>query len=155
MKRVIGKSALKRNPALKSFEVLIGKWKTVGSHPYLPGKELRGYTSFEWGEGGAFVIVRTEISNESRIPNGISIIGSDDEAKKLYMIYFDSRGISRKYDVSMTKTQLKWSREGKKLSQKFTLKISEDGDILSSKGIMSQAGKKWEKDLSLTYKRVK
>jgi hypothetical protein len=83
----IGTKALIPNPALKPFEVLIGEWKTTGSHPYLPDTVLHGRVSFEWLEGGAFLLLRSEI-DEPRFPHDIEIFGSDDVEKKFFMLHF-------------------------------------------------------------------
>jgi hypothetical protein len=144
----IGSGAIKRNPTLKLFEPLVGEWRTVGSHPYFPDAELNGRASFEWIEGGAFLMMRSDIDHP-KFPDGIAIFGSDDEAETYYMIYFDERGISRKYDASITKNQLKWWRDSDHLSQRFTMTIEKDK--LTSTGEMSQNGGDWEKDLSLIY----
>ena len=32
------------NPALEPLNVLIGEWKTVGTHPYVPGTTFHGHT---------------------------------------------------------------------------------------------------------------
>lgn len=146
----IGRKAIKRNAALKFFEPLIGEWQTTGSHPYFPDAELKGRASFEWIEGGAFLMVRSEI-NHPKFPDGITIFGSDDEAQTYYMIYFDERGISRKYDASIADNQLKWQRDSDHLAQRFTMTIEKDK--LISTGEMSRDGGDWEKDLSLTYTR--
>jgi hypothetical protein len=42
------------NPALKAFNVLVGEWRAVGTHPGLPDTTLHGHTFFAWLEGGAF-----------------------------------------------------------------------------------------------------
>ncbi len=55
------------NPALKSFSALIGEWKTSGTHPKIPGITLHGHTSFNWMEGGAFLVMHSKI-NEGKIP---------------------------------------------------------------------------------------
>src|SRR4051794_37485963 len=91
---VIGAEALIPNPALKPLEFLIGEWSTTGSHPMVPGKVLRGRTCFAWHEGGAFLIMRSQV-DEPRFPSGLAIIGSDNVAGTFAMIYFDERGISR------------------------------------------------------------
>src|SRR5437762_2038504 len=98
MATIIGKKALRSNPALKPFEILIGEWKTTGSHPYVPDTILHGRASFEWLEDGAFLILRSEI-DESHFPDGIEIFGSDDVAQNFFMLHFDERGVSRKFDV--------------------------------------------------------
>jgi hypothetical protein len=151
MTNKIGSKASKRNPALKAFETIVGEWQTTGSHPFMPGAELHGRVSFEWFEGGTFIVMRSELDNP-KFPDGIAIFGSDDEAHTYYMLYFDERGISRKYDVSFTDSQLKWWRNDAQFSQRFTLKIEQD--TLVSYGEMSQAGGPWEKDLSLTCTRI-
>jgi hypothetical protein len=95
VKRTKHKAAIP-NPALKPFNALVGEWKTVGTHPGLPDTTLHGHTSFAWLEGGAFLIMHSEI-DEPEIPSGIAIIGSDDATDEFFMLYFDERGVSRKY----------------------------------------------------------
>lgn len=151
MAEKIGAKACKPNPALKRFEPLVGEWKTTGFHPYFPDTELHGRASFEWVEGGAFLMVRAEI-NHPQFPDGIEIFGSDDEAGTYYMLHFDERGISRRYDVSITENQLTWWRDDAHFSQRFTISISKDR--LVSSGEMSRDGGEWEKDLSLTYEKL-
>lgn len=150
----IGTKALRPNPALKPFEVLVGEWKTTGSHPYLPKTVLHGRTSFEWLENGAFLIMRSEI-DEPHFPHGIEIFGSDDAEKKFFMLHFDSRGTSRKFDVSIKGNELKWWRDDPDFSQRYTMTIEDNGNKLVSKGEMSRDGSAWEKDLALTCIRVK
>ena len=149
----IGSEASIPNPALQSFSALVGEWKTTGSHPYVPDTTFHGRTTFDWLEGGAFLIMRSEI-DEPKIPSGIAIFGSDDEAQKSFMLYFDERGVSRKYDVTMTRNQLEWSRADPSFSQRFIIAIEDDGNKMIGKGEMSRDGKAWERDLSLTYVRL-
>jgi len=146
----IGVKAHKPNPALKLFEALIGEWQTTGSHPYFPGVELHGRTSFEWIEGGAFLLMRSELDHPE-FPDGMAILGSDDAAGTFYMLYFDERGVSRKQDVTITESQLTWWRDDPHFSQRYTMDITRD--TLVSYGEMSRQGDPWEKDLSLTYKK--
>lgn len=147
----IGGKAIKPNPALKPFEVLLGEWQTTGSHPYLPNVELHGTAVFEWVEGGAFLRVQSEIDHPE-FPDGIEIFGSDDQAGTFYMLHFDERGVSRKFDVSITKNQIKWWRNDPHFSQRVTMTIEKDK--LVSRGEMSRDGDAWEADLSLTYKKL-
>ena len=144
----IGSKALITNLALKSFDILLGEWQTTGSHPYLPNVTLHGRTSFEKLEGGAFLIVRTEI-HHPKFPDGIEIFGSDDMTKEFFMLHFDERGISRKYDVKIDGHKLEWRRDDPVFSQRFTLAIEDDGHKLMSWGEMSRDGAPWEKDLEL------
>jgi len=141
------------NPALEPFTALVGKWRTTGTHPLLPDKTFHGRTSFAWHEGGAFLIMHSAI-DEPEIPDGVAIFGSDDEAGAYFMVYFDERGVSRKYDVLIAEHSFTWRRDSPHLSQRNTLSIEADGNTIVSRGEMSRDGDAWEGDLSLTYVRV-
>jgi hypothetical protein len=157
MTTTIGAEALKPNPALKPFEFLIGEWQTTGSHPYFPDAELHGRMVVAWIYGGAFLMIRAEIDHPE-FPDGIAIFGSDDQEGAYYQIYFDERGISRKYDVAITDNGIKWWRNDDHFSQRFTMTIEKDQkdqkDRLTTTGEMSRDGGEWEQDLSLTYTKV-
>jgi hypothetical protein len=150
----IGTKATIPNPALKPFGALVGEWQTTGSHPYLPGAVLRGRVSFDWLEGGAFLIMRSEI-DEPHVPDGVAIFCSDNVAQKFYMLHFDERGVSRLYDVTMAGNQLTWSRDEPSFSQRAVITIEDAGNKMISKGEMSRDGAAWEKDLELTYTRIR
>jgi hypothetical protein len=143
------------NPALQPFGVLVGEWQTSGSHPHLPGVTLHGRASCDWLENGAFVIMHSEIDHPDFPKGGVAIFGSDDAANKYFMLYFDKRGVSRKYDVAITSERLEWWRDDPSFSQRFIISIEEDGNKLVSVGEMSRDGAAWEKDLALTYARLK
>ncbi len=150
----IGTKASIPNPALEPFSVLVGEWQTAGSHPYLPGAVLHGRASFAWLEGGAFLIMSAEL-DEPHFPHGVAIFGSDDAAGKFFMLYFDERGVSRVYDAAMAENQLRWWRDEPSFSQRFVLTIEDDGNKMHSQGEMSRDGAAWERDLELTYTRIK
>ncbi len=141
------------NPALADLDPLIGQWDTTGTHPRFPETTFHGRASFEWQEGGAFLLMRTEM-DEPGIPAGLAIFGSDDILGELYMLYFDERRVSRKYDVSLHDNILKWWREAPDFSQRFTLTIVGGGQAMIGKGELSRDGATWEKDLELTYLRA-
>ena len=147
---MIGNKALIPNPALQPLKGLIGEWETTGRHPAVPGT-LHGRTSFQWHEGGPFIIMHNEIDHPD-FPDGVSIFGSDNAAKSIYMIYFDERLISRKYELKIKPNKIEWERMDPKFSQRVTMTISANEII--SKGEMSKKEGVWEEDLSLNYKRL-
>jgi hypothetical protein len=153
MKKKSKHKAATQNPALELFSVLIGKWETIGTHPYLPGIVLHGHTSFNWVEGGAFLIMHSE-NDEEKIPGGIAIFGSDDATEGFFMLYFDERKVSRKYEVSFQDNILKWWRNDPEFSQRFTCTFTDNGNTIIGKGEMCKDGKTWEGDLELTYTRI-
>ncbi len=150
---MIGVEARRPNPALKALEPLVGVWSTVGTHPHVPGKTFHGKASAEWIEGGAFLLMRSEI-DEPEIPSGIAIFGSDNASGELFMSYFDEREISRKYDVAIERNVVRWWRNSPDFSQRMVLTIAEDGKTMYSQGEMSRDSGAWEPDLQLTYSRV-
>ena len=145
--------AAKPNPLLAPLGVLVGTWSTVGTHPHVPGTTFHGRTSFAWIEGGAFLVMRSQI-DEPEIPSGIAIFGTDDSTKECSMLYFDERGVSRKYEVSVRDNVWTWWRNAPELSQRFTGTIAADGRTIVGRGEMSRDGAPWEPDLALTYTRA-
>lgn len=147
-----GAKALIPNPALKPLEFLVGEWRTSGTHPMLPGETLHGRTSFAWHEGGAFLITRSQVDHP-QVPDGIAIIGSD-AAGSLAMIYFDERGVSRIFEVTVGPRTVTWRRGDPTFAQSLTITADDSGDELTSKGRMSEKGGDWVDDLSQVFRRA-
>lgn len=141
------------NPALEPLSILVGDWDTVGTHPYVPGTTFHGRASFQWLEGGAFLIMHSEI-DESGIPSSVAIFGSDDSTKELFMLYFDERGVARKYDIAIDEDGFTWSRDTPTFSQRFRVAVGQDGRTMEGRGEMLKDGAAWEKDLDLMYTRT-
>lgn len=153
MTDLIGREARIPNETLKPLSFLIGEWTTVGSHPMLPGKTLHGRTSFDWAEGGAFIVMRSEI-DAPEIPSGVAFIGTDADAKECSMLYFDQRGVSRRYLVALRGDRWSWWRDDTGFSQRFTGVLEDGGKRMVGKGEMRRDGGAWEGDLELTYTRA-
>jgi len=153
-KSVIGPEALILNPALKDLGFLIGNWSTTGTHPQASTKTLRGRTSFSWHEGGAFMIMHSEI-DEPEFPSGVAMIGSDDTKGKLAMLYFDERGTSRVFEVTVETGRIAWRRDDPDISQSNVITAEQGGNKLVGRGRISQGGKPWADDLSQVYVRDK
>ena len=147
-----GAKALIPNPALTPLEFLIGEWRTTGTHPLVPGKPLCGRTSFGWHEGGAFLIMRSQVDHP-KFPDGLAIIGSDDTVGTFAMIYFDERGISRISDVTVGDRTMTWRRDDSEFSQSLTVTADESGTRLDSRGRMKKKGEGWVDDLSQIFVR--
>src|SRR4051794_39391489 len=149
----IGSEAQRPNPALEPLTPLVGEWRTTGTHPLVPGTVFHGRTSFAWHEGGAFLLMRSEI-DEPEIPSAVAVIGSDDAAGTFTMIYFDERGISRRYTVELAAGEVSWHRDEAAFAQRMVVTIAADGNRLNAEGTMSRDNGPWEKDLQLTYARL-
>jgi hypothetical protein len=125
----IGARARIPNPALKPLEFLVGEWRTTG----------------------AFLIMRSEV-DEPRFPDGVAIIGSSDIAGTFAMIYFDERGTSRIFQVSVGDRTVTWRRDDPDFSQSLTI-TAEGGDRLVSQGRMTTKDGIWTDDLSQLFTR--
>ena len=148
----IGHEAAIPNPALQPLSFLVGAWRTEGSHPLLPGKILHGRTSFAWSDGGAFLVMRSEI-DQPEIPSGIAILGTDADSGECSMLYFDERGVSRRYLVALRSDRWQWWRDTPGFSQRFTADLVDDGQRMEGHGELNR-GHRWEPDLQLTYTRI-
>jgi hypothetical protein len=149
----IGAAARAANPALEPLGFLLGDWVTRGTHPLVPGETLRGRTSFSLHEGGAFLLMRSEV-DQPLFPDGLAIIGSDDVAGRFAMIYFDARGVSRIFEVvAVGERTVTWRRDDPDFSQSVTITGEADGGRLVSTGRMSRKGGDWEDDLSQVFVR--
>ena len=118
----------------------------------VPGKKLPGRTSFAWHEGGAFLIMRSQV-DEPNFPDGVAIIGSDDAGASFSMLYFDERGISRVMEMTAGDGTVTWRHDNPDFAQCLTI-TKQGRDRLVSKGRMSEKGGPWKDDLSQTFERA-
>jgi len=120
----------------------------------IPDTTLHGHTSFEWIEGGAFLIMHSEI-DEPGVPSGVAIFGGDDSVEGCSMLYFDERGVSRIYEASFNDGVWKFWRNSPGFSQRFTGTFVDKGRTIVGISELSKDGLNWERDLELTYTKVK
>ena len=80
--------------ALRTLDVLVGEWETVA-----PAMEAEGRTTFEWLDGGGFLIERSKVARPE-FPNSVSLIGATGPDGGLQQHYFDSRGVARVYEMT-------------------------------------------------------
>jgi len=97
--------------------------------------------------------MHTEI-DEPQFPNGVAIIWSDDVAGAFVMIYFDERGPSRIFDVTVGERTVSWRRDNPEFSQANSITVKDGGDRLTSKGRMLRNGGTWTDDLSQDFRRA-
>jgi hypothetical protein len=135
--------------AVPGLSVLVGTWTTEATHPELPGTVVRGRTEFEWLEGERFLIARARLDHPD-FPDSISIIGDTDG---LQMHYFDSRGVHRIYEASISDDSWKFWRDAPESSQRFTHTFEDDGNTIVGVSQLSGDGTTWDDDLKVTYRR--
>ena len=145
------------NPALDQLALFIGEWDieiTSMSFNPDPSAVVRGHSSFAWLEDGAFLIQHSEIS-ASDFPRSIAVMGADDEAGTYRMLYYDSRGVSRIYRMTVSGGIWTLWREFPGFSQRFHGTFSEDGRVITARWEKSSDGSNWERDFDLTYIKVR
>ncbi len=142
-----------KNPMLEPFNILTGEWKTVGHHRLMPGTTFHGHTSFNWLEGGTFIVMHTQM-DEPEVPDSASVIGSDDAAGRLYMLYYDVRGISRKFEVRFNGNVLEMWRDFPGFSQRCKCVVKDGGNSMEGIWELCEDGVNWVRDMELIYTKV-
>lgn len=78
------------NPALRVLDRLVGTWRITGGF-------LEGTTSFEWMDGGFFLIQRVDARALGRRIKGVEYIGYDQDTQTLRSHYMDVNGANFTY----------------------------------------------------------
>jgi hypothetical protein len=121
--------------SMQQFEVLVGEWNMVGTHPALPST-VQGHSSFEWLVEGA-----------------LSVIGRDNVVETCSMLYSDERGVARIYQMRLEGSVWEMWRDSPGFSQRMTGTFSDDGNSITCHGELSHDESTWEPDLSVSYMR--
>ena len=138
-----------RDPALESFDALTGTWVTEAVHPALDAV-VPGSTTFEWLEGGHFVVMESRNDHEL-FPDAIGVIGAPEAGDGLVMEYFDSRGVRRTYGVSLADGVLRMWRDHPGFEQRFSATLGDE----AFEGLwqLARTPDEWVDDLKVVYRR--
>ena len=104
---------------LEPFEALIGEWTMELTHPAVEGTVIRGWTTYEWLDGGQFLLQRA-VNEHPDFPDSLSVIGVMEGDTDLSMQYFDSRGVHRVYAVGFDGRELTLERDEPGFAQRLT-----------------------------------
>lgn len=144
------------NPALADLDFLSGEWDMkLSNTPCLPSLDdtAHGHVTFEWIGGGAFLVMlqREQTGNP---PSARLAIGRDDTCPDYKVVYADSRGVSRVYEMSYSERLWKLWRSSPGFSQRFEGRVSPDRNTITSHWEKSLDGFAWEHDFDITYTRL-
>lgn len=78
-------------PALKALDVMVGVWDFQG-RDFTANAEITGKSTFEWLEGGFFLVHRFDIDYAGRNFSGIELSGYDETSGHLKTHVFSSQG---------------------------------------------------------------
>lgn len=130
---------------------LTGEWTTEATHPAVPGTVVHGTASVEWLEGERFLIFRAR-EDHPDFPDLVSVIGETDG---LRMHSFDSRGIHRVYEMSVTEDGWEIARDAAEFSQRMWFTFADEGNTMIGKSKLSKDHETWNDDLQVTYRRAR
>jgi hypothetical protein len=138
-----------RDPALEPFDALIGTWATEAKHRMVDDVVF-GTTTFEWLEGGHFVVQRSQ-SDHELFPDGLSVIGAPESGDGLVLEYFDSRGVRRTYGVSLEDGVWRMWRDQPGFDQRFSAKL--ERDFFEGVFEVAETPGDWQEDMRVIYRR--
>jgi len=138
-----------RDPALEPFDALVGTWDTEATHPLIDAV-VPGSITFEWLEGGHYLIQRSQNDHEL-FPDAITVIGAPEEGGGLVMEYFDSRGVRRTYSISLEDGILRIWRDAPGFDQRYSATLAHD--TFEGQYQLAESPGDWKDDLKVTYRR--
>jgi hypothetical protein len=144
-----------QNPILEQLEVLAGDWDIeLSNAAFLPDQTttVTGHVSFEWVENGAFLVMYMG-DKPPGIPDAAWLISRDESAPNYTVLYYDSRKVSRVYEMSFSDGIWEMWRNSPGFSQRYEGKLSKDGNTITASWEKSFDGKTWEHDFDIAYKR--
>ncbi len=146
---------------LEALEPFIGEWRMEATFPQaapasIAGRALIGRAVFDWVLDGQFVALHEEFPHPD-IPTSLAIIGVDPQGRRYTQHYFDSRGVTRVYAMTLRDGVWTLLRETSDFTpldfaQRFTGTFSDDGTTITGRWESRSAGStSWEHDFELTY----
>src|SRR5918995_1160209 len=157
-----------RDPALEPLDALVGEWKLEAGPPHGPPWPREAGGKVEWLEGGRFLIQRWSI-DLPEAPDGIAIIGLRDAPASAEAVaeglaesdapyrqhYFDSRGVHRIYEMTLSDGEWRlWRESLDPFAQRFTATFSDDGATITGRWEKADDGSTWETDFDMTYRKI-
>ncbi len=143
-----------RNDLASLGRRLVGSWTSEATHPALPGTVVPGTASVEWLEGERFLIWRAQ-SDHPDLPDSISVLGDTDG---LRWHYFDSRGIHRLLELSVTADGWAIARHvpaaSPDFSQRLTVRFADEDTTMIGTSQISYDNATWTDALAITYRGV-
>jgi hypothetical protein len=145
------------NPSLEHLKILVGDWDMeLSNASFLPRSSdaVKGHASFEWLQDGAFLIMYMG-NKPPGAPDAMWLISRDESTSNYTVLYYDTRKVSRVYEMSFSDGAWKIWRNSPGYSQRFEGKVSDDGNIITAYWEKSSDGSTWGHDFDVTYTRVK
>ena len=134
---------------LQGFEVLIGTWDSRAKHR-LMDEVVAGSCSWEWLDGGHFIVHRTHYEHEL-LPDALCVIGAPEDGAGLVMEYFDTRGVRRTYTMALENGVLRYWRDHPGFDQRYSATLHPEA--FEGMSQLAETPGEWMDDLAVTYRR--
>jgi hypothetical protein len=138
---------------LEPFQALIGEWTIEMTPPMVEDAVVRGHATYEWLEGGRFLIQRA-INEHPDFPDSLCVIGVMEGENDLSMQYFDLRGVHRVYAIGLDGRELTLVRDAPGFAQRASAMLSNDGSTLAGVWQLNEDDQGYRDDLALTHRRA-
>lgn len=112
------------NPELKKLDRLVGSWNVKGPN-------ITGRVTFEWLEGGFFLVQNVNFEYDGRKVKGVEYIGYDESKKVCTSHLFDNVGHIFTYAWEIDGNDIMIWFGHKDSQNRFKGKFSEDGNSYS------------------------
>lgn len=137
-------------PGLEALRPLVGKWHTEGKQfegPFGPASAFAAVETFEWLEGGHFLVHRMDGHFGARPAACVDIWGLNDERQLFCQTYYND-GKSNTWQVQASGHALtlngSWAKgTGPALRVRYTAQVIEEGNTLEGKWEHSRDGQEW------------
>jgi hypothetical protein len=145
------------NPSLKALEALTGSWEMAlrwspKTHALVGGPaSARGEARFEWIEDGHFLVQRQAGDGG---PEARWLIGRDETSAEYTVLYSDSRGTSRVYQMTFADGVWRIWGKASAFHQRFEGRLGAGGRSIEGWWEKSADGRSWERDFDLSYLKV-
>ena len=126
-----------------SLERLVGEWRMEVKFPN--GVSGTGRMTFEWDVGAAFLLQRSKADAEGP-PESLCLIGAEGDGYIQH--YFDSRGVVRRYAMTLDGDAWTLERDGE---QRFVGHFEDDDTIRGAWQWFRDGA--WQHDFELVYRR--
>jgi hypothetical protein len=136
------------------LEAFVGKWEVELVFPSDPPLKAQTQASFEWLDDRRFFLVYRLGTEGPGFPGARCLIGGDDTLETYSVLYSDSRGVARLYQMSLRDGVWRQWRDDPSFSQRFSATFSEDGRTIKAKWEKAEDGVNWKHDFDLTYTKV-
>ncbi len=147
-----------RDPRLAALDSLVGVWVEHIDHPAMPDIP-DGRVEYAWALDGRYLLQRSTIP-QPEFPDSRSFIAPGDEDGTYLQHYFDTRGVTRLYRMTLADGGLRMWRTAPDFSpldfcQRFEGTFSADNNRIDARWEQSHdGGTTWELDFPLTFTRV-